>query len=459
VSRVPIRLRVTLAFAAVMALVLAVVGLFLYLRLEHQLNESIDQGLLSRGAEASTLVRAAAGGGLEVADENPLIEADESFAQVLGAAGEVIDSTAQLGDQAVLDTAQLERALAEPSFFERGAVPGIEGTARLLAAPVDTPEGELVAVVGSSLGDRDEALASLATLLAIGGPAALLLASLAGYWTAATALRPVERMRRRAASISASDPGERLPVPAPADEISRLGDTLNQMLARLEASFERERRFVDDASHELRTPLALHKTELELALRYATDESQLRASIGSSVEEIDRLIQLAEGLLVVARSHDDGLPVTIERVNVAELFAGAADRFSGRAEAADRTISVDDSDLAVEGDRLRLEQALTNLVDNSLRHGDGTVQLWARAAAGRVELHVSDQGAGFAAGFLDRAFERFSRADEARARGGNGLGLAIVETIALAHGGSAGATNGPDGGADVWIEIAEAPGR
>jgi signal transduction histidine kinase len=143
----------------------------------------------------------------------------------------------------------------------------------------------------------------------------------------------------------------------------------------------------------------------------------------------------------------------------ADLFADVAERFKGRAAAADRTISVDDSDLAVEGDRLRLEQALTNLVDNSLRHGDGTVQLWARAAAGRVELHVSDQGAGFAPGFVERAFERFSRADEARARGGSGLGLAIVETIAAAHGGIARATNCPGGGADVWIEIAEAPGR
>jgi len=459
VSRVPIRLRVTLAFAAVMALVLAIVGLFLYLRLEHQLNESIDHGLLSRGAEASTLVRAAAGGGLDDVEANPLIEADESFAQVLRADGEVVDATAQLGDQPVLDAAEVERALVEPTFFERDsdAVSGVEGRARLLAAPVDTPDGQLIAVVGSSLGDRDEALTGLGTLLAIGGPAALLVASLAGYWAAATALRPVEKMRRRAARISAGDPGERLPVAAPNDEISRLGRTLNEMLARLEASFERERRFVDDASHELRTPLALHKTELELALRYATDEGQLRAAIGSSVEEIDRLIQLAEDLLVVARSDEDGLRVAIERVPVAGLFAGVAERFSARAVAAGRKISVDAGDLAVQGDRLRLEQALTNLVDNALRHGEGEVRLWARASGGRVELHASDQGPGFGPGFLERAFERFSRADEARPRGGSGLGLAIVETIAVAHGGRARAANGPEGGADVWIELAEAP--
>lgn len=452
-SRLPIRIRVTVSFAAVMAVVLAVVGLFLYLRLEHQLDESIDSGLLARGAEASTLVRAGAAGGLDAADESPLIESEESFAQVLGSDGEVVDSTTQLGGQPVLDTAQLERARANPIFVQRPAVPGIEGTARLLATPIETREGDLIAVVGSSLEDRDEALASLATLLAIGGPAALLLASLAGYWAAASALRPVERMRRRAGQISAGDSGERLPVGVPDDEISRLGKTLNEMLARLHASFDRERRFVDDASHELRTPLALHKTELELALRYATDEAQLRTALGSSVEEVDRLIQLAEDLLVVARSGEDELPLVIGPVAISELFGGVAERFSARAETARRAITVDHSELTVEGDRLRLEQALTNLVDNSLRHGEGDVRLSAQADEGRVQLHVTDQGPGFPPDFLERALERFSRADEARTRGGSGLGLAIVETIALAHGGRARAVNASDGGADVWIEL------
>jgi signal transduction histidine kinase len=452
VSRIPIRLRVTLAFTAVMAVVLAVVGLFLYLRLADQLNESIDQGLLSRGAEASTLVRAASGGRLDLADQNPLIESDESFAQVLDADGAIVDSTPQLGDGAVLDADQLTRALEEPTFFEQD-VPGIEGTARLLAAPVDTGAGALVAIVGSSLEDRDESLASLAALLALGGTAALVLASLAGYWAAASALRPVEAMRRRAARISAGDPGERLPVGAPDDEIARLGETLNQMLGRLEAAFERERRFVDDASHELRTPLALHKTELELALRYADDEAQLRAAIGSSVEEIDRLIQLAEDLLVVARSDENGLPLSVESIAAADLFATVAERFAARADAAGRRVMVEAGGFVIEGDRLRLEQALTSLVDNSLRHGYGDVRLWARLGEGGIELHVSDHGAGFPPAFLERAFERFSRADGGRSGRGSGLGLAIVEAIAAAHGGRARAANADAGGADVWIEL------
>ena len=152
--------------------------------------------------------------------------------------------------------------------------------------------------------DRQEALDSLGRLLLIGGPVALALASLAAYVAAAAALRPVERMRRRAAEIHAGEPGARLPVPPADDEIGRFGTTLNGMLerldssyARLEQSLAREREFVSDASHELRTPLATLKAELDLALRGERDAADLRAAVGSAAEETDRLIRLAEDLL------------------------------------------------------------------------------------------------------------------------------------------------------------------
>ena len=452
--RVPIRLRVTLAFTAAMALVLLAVGLFLYYRLEAQLDESIDNGLRSRAGEVAALARTSEAG-LSGSRRTSLIEQDESFAEVLSAEGRLVDSTPQLREQRVLSASQLAAAAASPTFFERDGLPGIEATARLLAAPINTPEGELVVVVGSSLGDRNEALDSLTTLLLIGGPVALLLASLAGYAAAGAALRPVEGMRRRAAAISAAHGAkERLPVPMAKDELRRLGQTLNEMLARIEATLERERRFVDDASHELRTPLALHKAGLELALRHGGSEEELRAAIAPGLEEVDRMVQLADDLLVVARAEEDGLALALEPIGVAGLLSTAAERFRARAEESDRPLVVDGGvDLVVRGDRLRLEQALTNMVDNALRHGEGEVRIWANGNGSRVRLHVGDRGAGFSDEFLAHAFERFSRADAARARGGTGLGLAIVETIAAAHGGSADAANDPGGGADVWIEI------
>jgi signal transduction histidine kinase len=144
----------------------------------------------------------------------------------------------------------------------------------------------------------------------------------------------------------------------------------------------------------------------------------------------------------------------LESLAVADLLASVGERFRARAAAADRSLVVDaEASLSVTGDRLRLEQAMTSMVDNALRHGEGEVRIWGAANERGVQLHVSDRGAGFPPEFIARAFERFGRADAARGRGGSGLGLAIVETIAIAHGGSAAAANGSTGGADVWIEI------
>jgi heavy metal sensor kinase len=450
VKRLPIRLRVTLGFTAAMAILLVALGLFVYLRFQSQLNATIDQGLRNRADDVTALV-AQPNGGLR---SQSALSAEESFAQVLTADGEIFDATPQLATDPLISGAELERASRESTFIDRPSVPGLEGEARLLATPAESGGQRLVILVGSSVDDRDESLASLLAILLIGGPVALILASLAGYWMAGSALRPVEAMRRRAAAISAAEPEKRLPVSKADDELSRLGETLNKMLGRLEAGLARERAFVDDASHELRTPLSLHKTELELALRYGEDEEQLRAAIVSAIEEVDRLIQLAEDLLVVARSEQGKLALELGSVGLAGLLEGVGQRFGGRADASKRSLVVEAPDgLQVEGDRIRLEQALTNLVDNALRHGGGEVTVSAARADGMVELHVRDAGPGFPPEFIDRAFERFSRADSARTRGGSGLGLAIVDAIARAHHGHARAANRPGGGADVWIEL------
>src|SRR5262249_3695631 len=152
-----------------------------------------------------------------------------------------------------------------PLYADRTTVPGLDEPSRLLATPVTHGGRRVVLVVGATRQDNAETLAAFRAELLIAGPVALLLASLAGYLLAGLSLRQVEAMRRRADGVSADTPGERLPVPPTGDELERLGTTLNEMLARLEAALERERAFVTDAGHELRTPLALLRTELELA--------------------------------------------------------------------------------------------------------------------------------------------------------------------------------------------------
>ena len=450
-SRLPIRLRITLAFAAAMALVLTALGLFVYLKYGDHLNGTFDQGLRSREADVGALV-ARSGAGLK--DPDARIDKEESFAQVLGSNGEIVDTVPQLAGHPLLTGNDLERASRGETFFNRDSVPGLEGHARLLAGPVQSHGRTVVVIVGGSVDDRDESLANLRTILLIGGPMALLLASVAGYWVAGTALRPVEAMRRRAAEITAAGPDQRLPLPDTDDELRRLAETLNAMLARLEAALARERAFVDDASHELRTPLAMHKTELELALRYAETPEEMRAALRSAIEEVDRLVELAEDLLVLARSQDGKLALDLRAVGVRDVFDGVRRRFAERVESSGRELVVEDADgLQVEGDRLRLDQALSNLVENAIQHGDGGITVRATPSDGQVELHVEDRGPGFPPEFIDRAFDRFSRADPARSGGGTGLGLAIVEAIANAHRGSAHVRNRDAGGADAWIEI------
>jgi len=453
-AHVPIRLRLTLVFAVAMAVVLAAMGLFLYLRLGVALDRTIEQSLRSRADDVTALVHETSSG-LKETQPTHLAEQEQGFAQVVDPSGVVVDSTTALVGRSLLSDAQLARATGATVMVDRAPFPGSDDPIRLLATPVTTEdEGRrLVVVVGASLEERADALESLRRQLYVGGPIALLLSSLVAYTLAAAALRPVESMRREAEAVSAAEPGRRLPLPPARDEVARLGETLNTMLGRLESALERERRFVSDASHELRTPLAALRTELELALRRERTRGELREALRSAAEESDRLSQLAEDLLVLARSQGGELPVRREKLAAAELLAGVRERYARRVAEAGRSLELQADDrLELSVDRLRAEQALGNLVENALRHGRGRILLQAQRRNGRVELHVRDEGPGFELEFLERAFEPFTRGDPARVGPGAGLGLAIVDVIARAHGGAAHAAN-RDGGADAWLAL------
>ena len=306
----------------------------------------------------------------------------------------------------------------------------------------------------NNAGERNEALRDLLELLLLSGPVALILASLAAYGVAAAALRPVEAMRARATTISTAEPDERLPVPPTDDEVARLGVTLNEMLERLGEALEHERAFVADASHELRTPLTILRTELDLALAEGRSPAELRAALSSAAEETDRLIQLTEGLLTIAQTERGELPLRVEPMELRETLEGVRRRYARRAEEEERMISLRGEPLELSADRLRVEQAVGNVIDNALRYGSGDVSVsFAAAGDAMVEIHIDDRGPGFSPDFLPRAFERFSRPSAARQDdGGSGLGLAIVRTIARAHGGEAHAAN-TGGGAEVWLSL------
>lgn len=452
-SRVPIRLKVTITFAVALTIVLGAIGSFVYLRFRTGLDNSIDQGLRTRAGDVTALVQQA-DSGLTHSGSSPLTARGESFAQILTPTGRIFDSTPLIRAAPILDRSQLHRALIGSVLLQINPRGRVSEPARLFATPVRAQGRRLVVVVGVSLNDRAEAVNQLAGLLAIAGIAALVLVSAAGYLAVAGALRPIESMRARANEISGGTPDERLPVPPARDEVARLGTTLNRMLGRLEAAFARERRFVSDASHELRTPLGILKTELELALRGSHSREQLHDAIRSAATETDRVVQLADDLLVLARADQGQLPVRRAPIDIGALLEGVGQRFARRAsdQACPLLIRAPDQG-SISADRLRLEQALSNLIDNALRHGAGPIVISANQTQTGTELHVRDTGPGLSDAFSAIAFERFTRQEHTRGHGGSGLGLAIVDAIAVAHGGQAHVASGPDGGADFWITL------
>lgn len=452
--RLPITIRLTLVFAVVTAAVLTATGIFLYARLAAELDRTAADSLRSRADDVSAFVQRLGPGAGGYAEAR-LTEVGESFSQIVDADGAVVGGTPAIGRRSLLAAADLRRAREHTILIDHDALPQWdEGALRLLATPIAVGGESVVAVVGMSMDDQRDALTGLVHQLLVGGPAALLLATLAAFGLARAALGPVESMRRQAAAISAAEPGRRLPLPQTRDELSRLGETLNAMLARLEAALARERAFVSDAGHELRTPLTILKTELDVALRHGRSFEQLHEAICSAAEETDRLVRIAEDLLVLGRSEHHALPARRESAEVADVIAAVLTRFRRDADGQGRELVADaPRGVRVIADRGPLERALGNMIDNALRHGSGTVRATAAIRGDRVELHVLDEGAGFPDEFVADAFERFTRADPARTRGGSGLGLALVAAIAVAHGGSAAAAHRPGGGADVWISL------
>ena len=438
--RLPIRAKLTLAYTGAIAVMLSCIGLFLYFHFKSGLDDGLDATLRARADDAAAALGQEGVAGLS--RHRTLVPGGDLVTQVLDAQDRVLFSTSRVDAAPLAGPARVRAAGTSDVYVDHGE------RERLLVRR--GPDRRSVLVVRASLAQRDRALDLLNGALLVG----------AGQAVAGAVLRPMEAMREAAAEISDVDPGARLPLPGAEDEVHRLGATLNGMLARLEQARDRERELFSDASHELRTPLTILKTEVELALRTDNPPEALRAALRIAGAETDRLINLAEDLLLVARSDSGAMELDRRPVPAGTVMEGVERRFRVRARESGRALSIAAGDeLTLDVDATRVEQALSNLVDNALRHGSGGVDLVARASDGHAELHVLDDGPGVPAGFLPHAFERFSRAQTGRTGGGTGLGLAIVQLIAEAHGGRAGIVNRPAGGADAWLELPMRPPR
>jgi two-component system, OmpR family, sensor kinase len=447
-----------------LTVVLTAAGVFLHFQLSSDVDRDIERDLRTRAAQLSGLLMREPISSLPTAAAEQL-EPDETIAQILTPTGGVVAATAY-ADVRLLTHEQLRDAAVGEVFVDRQGDAQLDESLRIFAMPVHARDEDFIVVVTDSLDERAQTLASTLGVEIVGLTAALVASCGVGYWVSGLALRPVEDLRQRAAAISGDDLGdaERAPLPVSpvADEIGRLGLTLNDMLDRIgraqaaqREALKQQRQFLADASHQLRTPLAIIKAEVELAQSGTTQGDDLRAAMASVSEETDRLSKLTEQLLLLAAADEQRLILQRESVKLRDLLEEVAERGRSRAQLQHRMITVDSDGGTVSADRQRLEYALGNLVDNALTHGAGDMRLVGKHTGDLVQLQVHDHGSGFSHDYLAHPFLRF--APTASTGRGTGLGLAIVQVITEAHGGVVSLTN--DAGASVTLSLPIDPTR
>jgi two-component system, OmpR family, sensor kinase len=445
-----IRLRLAVLFAAASAVLFALGSWLFVNELSSSLLSSLDSQLAVRLSQAATTLHAAGVPGSAAGGSVP----GEYVVQVIDSSGRVRGASADAGRAPLISAAELRQA-RHGRLLQTITVEGERE--RVLAAPFARRRG-WVAVASVSLEALDSTLSHVRRELLAAGAALVAVAGFGAYGLARAALSPVERLRREVAALSERDESPGVRVPSTRDEIAALATTMNSLLTRLHSALARQRALVADASHELRTPFAVLSGELELAARPGRSREELADALQRAGEEAARLARITEQLLFLARSDEDRIPQQRQRTNVSRLLAGSAERVAARARSAGVSCRVDAPDeLTADLDPDRLGEAIDNLVDNALRFAPAgtTIVLTARVAGDDLAMEVADSGPGFPPEFLPHAFERFARPVAVRAGDdrGAGLGLAIVNAIAAAHGGRATARNRPDGGAVVTLEL------
>jgi heavy metal sensor kinase len=445
--RLSIRWRLTLWNGAVLAAVLLGFASGVYALVARTLYGRIDSALLTEYRELANDYPKTGEGAEWLAHWMAETKEHENFLCLLyKPGGEVFARTEEWPADAIPPAPAGVRD--EPRLFDL-ALPGV-GRQRGVEGRLRLGGRDYAVRVLAPLEEADRELARLLTALGFAIPAALGVAACSGYLLARKALKPIERLRRSTEAITAARLDRRLPVENAGDELGRMAQTINAMIARLEQSFAEVRRFTADASHELRTPLTAIRTEAEVALARPLSEDDARQLVGSILEECGRLTRLTEQLLALAREDAGAARAAPEPVDLAALLRDVADVMRPLAEARGlRLVDETDGEVRAAGDPARLRQVFFNALDNAIKYtpAGGSVTVRTDRRGAEAVVTVADTGEGIAPEHLPRVFDRFYRVDKARSReqGGTGLGLSIAKGIVESHGGR--------------IELDSSPGR
>ncbi len=449
--RLSFRARLTAWYVSVLAAIIAVLGVFVAVQLRSELEQRVERSL---EADAAQLARAYPEGRAEFVDvSRSLLHAlpqGPAASQVLDGSGHVLVAYGREAHRPMVAAEQIRHALSAGHVFVTRTFAPAGQPFRLWVGDVTARHGDRVLVVGQSIRSVEDSVASVTSLLIVGGLAALVAAGAGGWWLARRALRPVGQMAEAADRIGIDRIHERLSEPKREDELGRLGRTLNRMLERIERGVDEKQRLVADASHELRTPLAVMRSEIDVSLLDERLDPEARAVLESAREEIDRMTRIVENLLTLARVDEGRLKLLPVPVDLRDIAANVLERLQPGAAAKGVEIKLAEGEAVAPADADLVRQVVTNLLDNALKYSEqgGEVEVRAWSHDGRAGLTVNDSGPGIPEEARSRVFDRFYRVDASRARasGGSGLGLSISREIVRAHGGR------------IWVESAEGGG-
>jgi heavy metal sensor kinase len=456
--RLSIGMRLTLSYFAIFLLAELIFGAGMWFILREDLFDIADATLEGRADDVERFLQARkdlSPSQLQAAiSDDYRIDRSEDYVQITTASGSTVYRS-QFFEEHPLPPVSLDRlSKARQKYRRLGTLPF-----RILSKKMVVNGQVFIVQIGNTLDEEMETLDNFRKYLLMFAPVLLLAASAVGYWLSRKALAPVDTLARTARTISGHNLGSRLEKLDTGDELQRLSDTLNEMLARIEAAFLRITEFTADASHELRTPIALIHTEAELALRRSRDESEYREALRHILSEADRTAKLIEELLALARADSGREALDIHPMDLLPALRESASKWSQVASL--RNLQFEENSaakpLTVLGDENALRRVVDILLDNACKYtpSPGKITLSAQQENGLVVVSVKDTGIGIAPEDQARIFERFYRVDKARSRelGGAGLGLAIAQWIVHLHKGSIEVESEPGNGSVFQVEI------
>jgi heavy metal sensor kinase len=450
---VSLRLRMTAWYVGLLAVIIAALGVFLTLQLRASLIESIDSGLRPAAAQIRSDVRVE--GPKEFTDSaRTVLNGEQAAGQLVTPDGAIRATFGDpIADRPMATRGEIAAALAgRRPVFSRTLGAG-EDDFRLTALGVDHDRERYVIVAAESSEPVDRSVGRVVGLLLLGGPAAILLTALGGWWLARRSLRPIEHITSTAAAIGVDGLHERVPVWRSNDEVAHLARTFNTMLDRIQHGVEEQQRLIADTSHELRSPLATMRSELDVSLRNDELSAAAREVLLSARDEVDAMSRTVGDLLTLAAFDGGGVALRREDTDLAALAGAVAAALEPAARRRDVTIERAGPSVVAPADPVRLGHALRNIVENAIEFSPpgGTVRIATSLAGANGRLTIEDEGPGVPHGLRERIFDRFYRVDPSRSRatGGSGLGLAITREIVAAHGGSVSAEDRPHASAFV----------